>query len=294
MLQADARRSDRDFAAFIGARFLFNRGSYALSGTGGLRHRSEHSGSNNQLVGEAQAAFYRELTDHSRLAADVAAGRDVDGTYARASAYAQTTMLNARADLLQQFGDHRTTQYAATLDGGLILTKAGMGVAGRDINDTAVTVRIEGSDPGQKFDVLVDEVARGTIEDGKRMLVFLQPFETYNVRLRPRGAQIASFDAAPKSVTLYPGNVAELDWKVTQLFILFGRAVGANGKAIADADIVAPHGIGRTDREGYFQIEANSEDKLQLSRGTDMNCAMKIGPAKPVDGLVSAGDMMCR
>jgi len=294
ILQADARRTERDFASFIGARFLVNRGSFAFSGSAGVRHQSDRPGANDQLVGEAQAAWYRELADHSKLAGDVAAGRDADGTYARASAYARTALINARADLLQQFGDHRTTQYAATLDGGFVLTKAGMGVAGRDMSDTAVMVRIDGSGPGQKFDVLVDEVTRGTVEEGKRLLLFLQPFETYDVRLRPRGPQIASFDTAPKAVTLYPGNVSELEWKVTRLFILFGRAVGADGKAIGDADIVAPHGIGRTDREGYFQIEANSKDELQLNRGTEMNCTMKIGPATPADGLVSAGDMMCR
>jgi Mat/Ecp fimbriae outer membrane usher protein len=294
VLQADARRTQRDFASFIGVRFLVNKGSLALSGSGGVRHQSERPGANDQLVGEAQAAWYRELPDHSKLAGDVAAGRDVDGTYARASAYARTGLINARADLLQQFGDHRSTQYAATLDGGLVLTKAGIGFAGRDMSDTAVMVRIDGSGPGQKFDVLVDEVARGTVEEGKQLLLFLQPFETYDVRLRPRGPQIASFDAAPKAVTLYPGNVSQLEWNVTRLFILFGRAVGVDGKAIGDADIVAPHGIGRTDRDGYFQIEANGEDELHLSRGTGMNCTMKIGPASPVDGLVSAGDMMCR
>jgi hypothetical protein len=175
-----------------------------------------------------------------------------------------------------------------------VLTKASVGIAGWDMNDTAVMVTVDGSEAGQQFDVLVDEVARGTIAGGERLLLFLQPYETYDVRLRPRGTQIASFETAPQSVTLYPGNVSRVDWKITPLFILFGRAMDAEGKLIANADVMGAHGIGRTDGEGYFQIETNSEDELRLTRATGESCIMAIGPAKPVNGLVSAGDVKCR
>jgi outer membrane usher protein FimD/PapC len=293
VLQADAGRTEQDFAAFIGARFLINRGSLAFSGSGGVSHQSKRPGRDSQLVGEAQAGWYRELSDHSQLAGDVAAGRDADGAYARASAYARTPMLNARADLLQQFGNHRTTQYAATIDGGFVATSSGLAIAGRDMNDTAVTVRATGGEPGQNFEVLVDEVARGRIAIGERLVLFLEPYRVYDIRLRPHGSQLASFDTAPRSVTLYPGNVSEIDWNVTPIFILFGRAVGTDGQVMANADIVGPHGIGRTDGEGYFQIEANSGDGLRLSQGA-ATCTMTVTPARPVNGLVSGGDIGCR
>jgi hypothetical protein len=228
------------------------------------------------------------------LAADMAAGRDADGTYARASAYARTPVANARADLLQQFGDHRTTQYAATLDSGIAVTGSGIGIAGRDMNDTALIVSLRGSDAGQIFDVLVDEVARGTIVGGQQLVLFFEPYEMYDVRLRPRGAGIASFDTAPRVVTLYPGNVSRIEWNITPLFILFGRAVDADGTPIREADITGSHGIGRTDGEGYFQIETNSNDELRLTRAGGRGCTMTIGPAKAVQGLVSAGDLQCR
>ena len=294
VLQADARRTERDFASFIGARFLINRGNLAVSGSGGLRHQSERPGANDQLVGEVQAAWYQETAGHSQVAADVVAGRDVDGSYARASAYARTPLMNARADLLQQFGDHRTTQYAATLDGGIVINKAGIGIAGREMNDTAVMVTVRGSEAGQQFDVLVDDVARGSVANGERLAIFLEPYKVYGVRLRPRGTEISSYDTASKAVTLYPGNVSEMEWNVTPLFILFGRAVGANGEPIANADIKGSHGIGRTDAQGYFQVETNDEDKLRLTKAAGGGCEMAIGPMKPIQGLVSAGDLKCR
>ena len=294
LLQADARRTERDFAAFVGARFLFNRGSIALSGSGGLSHQSNRPGANDQPVGEIQAAWYRELSDHSQLAGEVAAGRDADGAYARASAYARTPLVNARADLLQQFGIHRTTQYAATLDGGFALGKAGIGLAGKEMNDTALVVRLRNSDDRQAFDVLINEAPRGTITGGKRLTLFLEPYKIYNVRLRPRGDGIASYDTTAKSVTLYPGNVSEVDWNVTPLFILFGRAVADDGKPIGNADIAGPHGIGRTDGDGYFQVEANRDDELRLTTASGAACTMMIAPGRRADGLVSAGDIKCR
>jgi len=294
ILQADARRTERDFATFIGTRILINRGNLAFSGSGGLRHQSERPGANDQLVGEVQAAWYRETPGHSQFAGDVAAGRDVDGSYARASAYARTPLLNARADVLQQFGHHRTTQYAATIDGGIVLGKSGFAIAGREMNDTAVMVTVRGNEADQLFDVLVDEVPRGSLGNGERIALFLEPYKMYDVRLRPRGNGISSFDAASKSVTLYPGNVAAIEWNVTPLVILFGRAVGRDGKAIGNADIIGAHGIGRTDAQGYFQIETNRDEKLRLSRGGQPSCEMMVGALKAVQGLASAGDVTCR
>lgn len=293
VLQADARRSDRDFASFIGARFLMNRGNLSFSGSGGVRHQSDRPGG-SRLVGEGQASWYRELADHGQLAGDVAVGRDVDGSYARASALARSDLLNARADLLQQFGDHRTTQYTATVNGGIALTGSEIGLAGRDLNDTAVIVSVGGGESGQQFEVLVDEVARGAISSGDRTMLFLKPYQVYDVRLRPRGAGISAFDAGPRKVTLYPGNVARLHWDVTPLFILFGRALGADGRPLVHADVSGKHGIGRTDGEGYFQIETNGKDQLRLAGRDGRGCQMAVPAAQPAGGLVSAGDLICR
>jgi hypothetical protein len=293
VLLADARRTDEDFASFIGARILLNRGNFSFSGSGGLRRESDRPGGDNRIVGEAQAAYYRQLENHSQLAGDIAVGRDVDGSYARASANARSGALNARADLLHQFGD-QATQYAATIDGGIALSKDGIAIAGRDMNDTAIMVSINGGDPAQKFELLVDDVARGSIAGDERKLLFLQPYETYEVRLRPLGAQIASFDTAARRVTLYPGNVAKLNWTITPLFILFGRAIDGHGAPLANADISGSHGIGRTDAGGYFQVETKSGDNLKLAGEAGTSCSMEVGPDRAVDGLVSAGDMMCR
>ena len=114
------------------------------------------------------------------------------------------------------------------------------------------------------------------------------------MRLRPRGGLIASFDTAPREITLYPGSVSGLEWRFKPLFILFGRAIDADGEPLADAAIDWPGGIGRTDREGYFQIETAGGHELRVSSPGGRTCAAVIPEARPVDGYFSAGDVMCR
>ena len=293
VLQADVRKTERDVALFLGVRFLLNRGQVALSGSAGVSHQTDRQGHSNQLVGEAQLAWSRQLSDQSQFSTDAAIGRSVDGSYARGSAYARTPLLNGRADILHQFGNEATTQYAVTVDGGLVLARQGATFAGREMNDAAVAVSVSGGEEKQSFDVLVDEVVRATVTTGGRALVFLQPYENYDVRLRPRDAQIASFDTAPRSVTLYRGNVAELDWDVTPLIILFGRAIGTDRQPIALADVTGGFGVSRTDKDGYFQIEAGHKDALRLGSEAEPLCRIALTDLRQRNGFVSAGDLLC-
>jgi hypothetical protein len=294
VVQADVRKSEHELASFLGVRFLLNRGELALSGSAGTIHQSGRPGDDERLVGEAQLAWARTLANEGQLSTDAAIGRDSDGSYARASAYARTPLVNARADLLHQFGDLATTQYAATLESGFVMSGHGVGMSGREMNDSAVEVSADGIAPGQRFELLVDEVARGTVGADRTTRVFLQPYRSYQIRLRPLGAQAASFDTAARQVTLYPGSVAALHWDVTPLFVLFGQAVDGLGRPVANAEIKGAFGIGRSDGEGYFQIETRSGDVLGFEPASAPACAVTVGKARQRDGYVSGGKVQCR
>ena len=168
----------------------------------------------------------------------------------------------------------------------------GAAVSGREMNDSAIAVSVDGGDDGQSFEVLVDEIGRAKVTGDGRATIFLQPYRSYDIRLRPLGAEAASFDTAERKVTLYPGSVAALRWDVTPLFVLFGRAVDDGGRPVALADIKGSFGVGQSDKDGYFQIETRSGDVLQfVSRAGE--CKVGIGPARQRDGYVSAGEVQC-
>ncbi|NPB48430.1 CS1-pili formation C-terminal domain-containing protein, partial [Shigella sonnei] len=65
-------------------------------------------------------------------------------------------------------------------------------------------------------------------------------------------SDLVSFDAQTRSVDVYPGTVAVLDWKADRVLAMFGRLVGPDGSPIANADIVTDGAIAATDMRGYF------------------------------------------
>ena len=293
VLQAAVRKTDQDFASFLGARFLLNKGSLAFAGSGGVRHQSGSTGKSNRLIGEGQAAWSHQLRETTQLSVDAALGQDAEAMYARTSASIRSPIFDARADVLQHFGSDGFTQFAAAMNGGIAVSQAGISVAGGEINDAAMTVSVSGGNSAQRFEVLVNEVVRGTVSNGGRLVLFLPPYLTYDVRVRPYNSQIASFDTAPKKVTLYPGNVAALNWKITPLFILFGRAIDIAGNPVALADISGSYGVAQTDAEGYFQIETKAEDSLHFIDQKGRRCMTVARPKPAVDNVVSGGDMVC-
>ena len=153
---------------------------------------------------------------------------------------------------------------------------------------------LTGAEAGQLFDVLVDDAVRGTVESGKSLTLFLPAYKQYDVRLKPRRAQVSGFDTGPQAITLYPGNVARVEWNVTPLVILFGRAVDASGRPIANASITGRYGLGLTDSDGHFQIEARGSEFLTLVDRRGAACSITFAGTKPTKGYIVAGELVCR
>lgn len=294
VLQGDVRKTETGVSSFMGIRLLANRGRLAVSGSAGMSHQSGPQDGSTRPIGEAQASWFHQQ-DQRQYSANVALGRDLEGSYGRASAAARLPIVNARADLLRQAADHgATTQYSATLDTGLVLGGGRFGVAARDRNDAAIMVHVAGGDPKGQFDVLVDDVVRGTLRDGDRLPVFLEPYRHYEVRLRPVSGPIAEVDPAPREVTLFPGSVVGVEWATRSLFILFGRAIDGQGLPLANADMSWPGGVGRSDADGYFQIEADVGDEVRFSRRDGTACSITVRPQRPANGYLAGGEMTCR
>ena len=292
-MQAETRKTERDFASFIGLRIHGWKGSLAFSGSAGVSHASG-AGRPVRRVGEGQIGWSRPLEDETQLSAEAGYGQDQRGSYGRASGFVRSTVGNGRADLLHNFGGGGTTQFTANLNTGLVAADDGIGVGGLQMDDAAIIVSLSGAEAGQLFDVLVDDMVRGTVESSKNLTLFLPAYKRYDVRLKPRRAGVSNYDTGPQAVTLYPGNVAGLEWNVTPLVILFGRAMDASGRPIANANVRGRYGVGSTDGNGYFQIEARASELLTLVDRTGAACSMTLAGTKPTQGYTVAGEVVCR
>ncbi len=292
-VQAEARKTERDFASFIGIRVHGGRGSLAFSASAGMSH-SSGGGRFIKRVGEGQIGWSRQREDETQLSAEAAYGEDQRGSYGRASGFVLSPIGNGRADVLHNFGNGGATQFTANLNTGLVAVDRHLQIGGLRMDDSAVVVSLIGTEAGQLFDVLVDDVVRGPVESGRSLTLFLPAYEQYHIRLKPRRAQVTSFETGPKVVTLYPGNVAKVEWNVTPLAILFGRAVDSGGRPIVNAKITGPYGVGLTDDDGYFQIEARSADLLKVVDRMGASCSMTFAGMSPTKGYLVVGEVMCR
>lgn len=291
VFQSDARKSDRDFATSISVRAFFNRRNASIAASGGYNRRSN---AKDRLTGELQASLQHDILPGTDALVDAAVGRDFEANYVRAGVRVQGNQANLRSEFLQRFGGESETQYAVSIDGGVAIAGGHLGFAGRDVSDAAISVRAPGASAGQKFDVLVNDDARAVVRPNRTAVVFLQPFDTYKVRLRPVGEGLSSFDASDKDVALHPGRVVNLSWPVAQTFVMFGRAVSPNGTPIQDADVSGDHGVGRTDAQGYFQVEVRMGDALRVMTVPGTQCRISASSGTPIDSFLAAGDVTCQ
>jgi hypothetical protein len=291
VLQTDARKSNREVLAFFGVRAFFNRNRTSIAATVGYNRLPKGEG---RVTGEVQGAVQRELASGTEVIAEAALGRDFEASYLRTDVRLQGNLANARGELLHRFGQEGATQYAASIDGGIAFGDGALSFAGRDVSDSAVLVSAAGANKDQKFEVLVNDGVRATVGATKAALIFLQPYESYKVSLRPLGEGLSRFDVSDKDVAMHPGRLSNLSWSIASTFVLFGRAVTANGNPLPNADVSGDHGIGRTDGQGYFQIAARKGDSMRLVAADRSECRIEAVSGQPDHSFLAAGDLTCQ
>lgn len=290
--QGDVRRTDRETTALVGMRFLANTGRVLLSGTAGLSYQGKGPEGGVRPVGELQAGWSGRVAESASASADAAVGREREITFTRASGQYLSNAFGVRADLIHHIDNRSTTQYSTTLESGLAFYGGSANVTGREMADSALRITIPAAAEG-RFDVFVDEVHRGSVSSRDPLLLFLPPYKAYHVRLKPQASALAIFDTAPRKITLYPGNVASLQWQVSRFVIVFGRALAADGSPVRNADLTSARGIARTDGHGYFQIEAAQSDILRATRPSGGDCSIDLGEVAITGSYRSIGNVTC-
>ena len=296
VLQADAQRTRTTTAAFAGLRFQLNSSRLSFLATAGEAVRHTDGGSDSDVsraVGSLSAEYFHESADRTQVSANAGFERSLDTSDIHAGAAIYSRLGSARGDLLHPLEGRGGLQYGLTLQSGAALDRHELALGGRDIQESALVVSLDGERGRTAFDVLVDDQPRGRLVAGQSVPIFLQPYRSYQVRIRPAGPTSVDYDTGTRSVVLYPGNVAHVRWAARSLFTVFGQAVGPDGRPIANAMVRSERGIGETNDEGYFQIDVAGGDTLSFTRGQSLTCHSKLGTFKEGRDLVPLGKVTC-
>jgi hypothetical protein len=295
-VEANAQRTRTTRAGFVGFRLLSSRGRVSFANGSGYSTRSSSDGLNKSAsrpTGTLSAQYSYQGDDRTQISVGGGVDRSLDTTVGHASGYAYTRFGSVHADVLRGFGGHGGTQYGVTLQTGVAIDRGDAVLGGRDLNESALVVSVAGP-ASDTFEVLINDQPRGRITGGQRLPLFLQPYRSYKVRLRPLDPAGVSYDNGAREVTLYPGNVQHLAWQVERMFTIFGQAVRANGKPLADASIQSRHGIGESDGNGYFQVDAGAGEKVRFTDASGSSCDVSLGAVKPVRDYAPLGRVVCQ
>jgi hypothetical protein len=297
---ADLGRQDGDFAALLGLRLNLWRGRW----TAEIAPRIQTTEGTSQFSGDGlQVDSFAAYSDRDNRLGDLRAS-------VRAGAGAAEDRLGARFELNNVLGrsdlsvdrvnsDGTTTDsWAASLSTSLLTTGDHWTLGAQNAAQAALVVKLEGSAPGVRFEVLVDGYRRGYAPVGRATAILLAPFQTYDVRIRPVGSAFVAYDDHVQQVTLYPGNVEQVSWDVGRLLVVVGKVVDvSSGTPLSGAELANVHGMAaRTDADGYFQAELvdhGGELTLDFRRGEE-RCVVGLAEYEEVAGVALLDTVGCQ
>lgn len=297
LLQADAQRTRTATAAFIGFRGQLTRNNVSFISTVGHATRRSPDGSagdRDRMTRSLSADYFHEGADRTQISGSAGFNRNLDSDDVHASGAISSRFGSVRGDLIHPFGGDGSLQYGLTVQTGAAIDRHAAAIGGRDIEQSALLVSLDGERGSTTFDVLVNGQSRGRVAAGQPLPIFLQPYREYRVRLHPVGPGSVDYDSSTREVTLFPGNVQHMRWDVRSLFTVFGQAVRSGGQPVANATVQSRRGIGETDEHGYFQIDVAAGDVLSFASAGAASCEAKVAAARPREDFVALGKVVCR
>ena len=204
--------------------------------------------------------------------------------------------MGGRANISRTWSDDETdvTNYIGQFSTSMLATEEGMAIGGSRLSDSAVLVDLDGDGSGL-FDILVDNrvVAQGRA--GESIPVILSPFGEYGLSIRPGAHNFSDFDEHIQRVTLYPGNVAQVKFKVTQVDPVLGRLQDEQGRPLTGAILENSQDKAITDARGMFQGRFVPGLKtLQVKQADGKSCRVHLPDEKKMRrGITLLGRLTC-
>lgn len=289
-LLADAQKMPGGVSGFVGARLLMVRGGLSTISSGGTSYADRQgSSSRRRSIGTTSLQWDAQPWEDSRLALAAGLNREQVGTSLQGSAFLQSRFGTARADVSHRLGG--TTGYAVNLQSGGAITGESVSLGGKELAESALVATVRGR--AGAFELLVDGVSRGRLRGGGSLPLYLAPYRTYQVQLRPLDSGAIDFDPAPRKVTLYPGNVEHAVWEAQKLLTMFGRLVDAEGQPLAGARLEGGTAEDVSGPDGWFQFDRQAARTLAFTRPDGSRCSVPL-PASGADkDYLSLGTVTC-
>jgi hypothetical protein len=308
----------KDYSASVSARWDIMRSSrWSLAAIGDLTHsnsgNSAYVGLSLQLLGKrgalttglgyahrpliagdqqsgleaamfASAAF--SLAEQTQLQGSLGLERDPRRVTASGSLELRTRQFALVADALLTEGPiGRSEQFAMGGRSTIFASSEGVRFSRNGATESSIIVKVTGARDDDRFEILLNGQPRGWLRGDEEVVFVVPAYRVYTVRVRPDNTGVLSLDSDVREISLYPGNVAKLEWQSVQRTIVFGQLVDSSGTPLPRASIKTKSEIAATDDQGLFQIEASSGEKLSIRTVDGRDLAASLGALGTEDFL---------
>jgi len=280
-LSADAAHVDTGNQGDVLMRFTKRFGNYGVTATGG-----GNIGQDGGATASARGWYQKNEPGNVIL---VGAGASHDS---------RNDTLNGDGDWRNNFGQlHGSVQQSMGRDGSNLSyggnfafnaaqLHSKLHVGGSENDNSAIIIHTKGDATGS-MKIFVNGVQHSSVKIGDEQVIYLSPFHTYNIHLTPDKPGLYDFDSNSRKVTLYPGNVADLEWQVNTFYVVVGHIVTPDGKPLANALLQESRAQVTTGSAGQLQAELAQPHLLHFTTTDQQNCQVELPDTVfPVNGIL--------
>ncbi|MGI9324756.1 MAG: TcfC E-set like domain-containing protein [Pseudomonadales bacterium] len=296
-LTFDSNISEQQSSVRVGVNLRWQRGAHYASSSQQLQMRKD-DGEATDTSALIDAQWNHQL--HSPRFGDVQRGAYALQNSSQAIVGARMSTHSAYGfadlDVAHESGDIRSgISYSANSRFNLVTQNGKTALGGGNSQIAAVIVALDGDLPDTEFQILVNDRVAGYTRPGRRGVLALHPYETYEIRIVPTGNAIFNYDQDAQTVTLYPGNVQTLSYSAHEVTVVVGQAVFADGSAVKRGRIVTADSHGATDDAGWFQVEVSDTQPINVQHAPGKYCQVRLPVELEADqGLAVVGTLTCR
>jgi len=183
------------------------------------------------------------------------------------------------------------TQFAANYENVIAYSEKKIALGGHKKGDTGVIVNIKDNHNGDQFDVYANNKKLARITSNQTRVIFLKPFKTYLITIKPVSDGYYSYSRRAKRLTLYKGNFKTISWKVSRDIILHTRVIDKNGNPVTHAKL--KHSQATTDNEGYLQAQIPPKSKQLTLEKNNKTCHIKLPQLTLIHDFVAIEHLNC-
>ena len=291
-LDVDATRDEYETVLRVGVQGRWRRDRYTAVVRPQLAGSFGKQGGGSALLIDASASRDARNTALGDVSSSIFAATEIDSRTVGAGVTLSSDLGSADVDVQHGSGEAgQGVGYAANARFNLV-SDEGPAWGGRRSHRSAVIVDL-GGDTATQFDVIVDDRAVATASSSRRNVVGLRPYDTYEIRIAPRGERFVEFDQRPQQVTLYPGNVEALKFSAQVVTVVVGQLVDDAGAPVANARFEGLSGYAGTDDNGWFQIEIATAAPFVVRRASAPTCRVELPPLDTGQDLVILDRLVC-